>query len=61
MQIGGMNGVETRGTISELHATARESVSPFHYYRILFRTAELASHVGNEIRHVWDVCWNNNA
>jgi hypothetical protein len=39
--MGGMNGVETRSTKSELHATARESVSPFYDYRILFRTAEL--------------------
>lgn len=35
MKMGGMNEVETRGTETELHATARESVSPIHYYRTL--------------------------
>ena len=44
-----MNGVETRSTISELQATARESVSPFHDYRILFRTAELASRLASTL------------
>ena len=44
-----MNGVEARSTISELHATARESVSPFHDYRILFRTAEFASRLASTL------------
>ena len=47
--MGGMNGVETHSTISELHATARESVSPFHDYRTRFRTAELASRLASTL------------